>query len=94
MTQHVVTLRLFLDLLTVPVFVIAVLGGLFYLIDRQQELENQVDHRFRSYDAFFLIEHANIGCMDVSKEDVLSYYSGRETAFSGELINGRWLCNQ
>lgn len=76
-------------------FIFALLIGLIliHLWQQQNELETKVDHRFKSYDAEFIMDHCGC-CIDATVEEVREYYQGRETPIAHELLQGRWLCNQ
>ena len=62
------------------------------LYEDQHEIASQIDHRFKSYDMFYILDKWNGDCIDTTVEDVTEYYEGRETPLSTELKVGKWVC--
>ncbi len=82
-------------LLIVSILLFVVSSVMVYssLEKEQAELAEKIDHRFKSYDAFFVLTYSD-RCINATKEDVEEYFVGRETPLSDKLIEGEWLCDK
>lgn len=80
--------------LTANTFILLLVIGYLVvgLYKQQATTVSQIDHRFKSYDMFFILDHKKGDCIDTTVEEVTEYYQGRETPLSVELKVGKWLC--
>ncbi len=86
----------FISLLLIGSIFLFVISSVFIFLSlekEQTELAEKIDHRFKSYDAFFVLTYSD-RCINATKEDVAEYFVGRETPLSDKLIEGEWLCNK
>ena len=81
-----------LTIINSSIVVFCLIFAIAHLQFQQQDLVTKVDHRFKSYDAFFVLDHLHGDCLKTTIPEVLEYYYDRETPMTEELLSGKWIC--